>query len=217
MTIAPEIPGALEVMREAALDGVILSIGHSSASVDEIQIAIDNGASHVTHMFNAMKPFHHRDPGIITGSLLFDELKIELIADGIHVHPAVLKLLFKVKGSTGIILITDAVRASGMPDGEFILSGQKVTVKNGRVFLEDGTLAGSTLTMEQAIKTMVEKADVPITSAIRMGTLNPSRVIGKEHRKGILSTGKDADIVILDKNFNIHMTIYEGKIKFKKG
>jgi N-acetylglucosamine-6-phosphate deacetylase len=216
MTIAPELPGAYEVMREAALDGVILSIGHSIADIDEIQTAIHNGAAHVTHMFNAMKPFHHRDPGVITGSLLFDELKIELIADGIHVHPMVMKLLYKIKGASGIILITDAMKMCGLPDGEYEFADQKVIVKDKKIFLEDGTLAGSMLTMERAVKVMVELVDVPITSAVRMASLNPARVLGKEHRKGILATGKDADIVVLDKDFNVHMTIYEGEIKYKR-
>lgn len=216
MTIAPELPGALEVVREASLSGVIPSIGHSCVDVEGIKLAIANGAAHVTHMFNAMKPFHHRDPGVITGSLLFDELKIELIADGTHVHPDVMKLLYRIKGSGGIILITDAIRASGMPDGEFTIANMKVTVKNRRAFLSDGTLAGSTLTMEEAVKTMVEKVDVPITSAVRMASLNPARVVGKEHFKGIIAAGKDADIVVIDRNFTVHMTIFEGEIKYKR-
>jgi N-acetylglucosamine-6-phosphate deacetylase len=128
----------------------------------------------------------------------------------------VMKLLYKIKGPAGIILITDATRMAGMPDGEFEFAGQRVIVKNKKAFLEDGTLAGSTLTMEQAVKAMVELVDVPITSAVRMASLNPARVLGKEHSKGILATGKDADIVVLDKNFNVQLTIYEGEIKYKR-
>jgi N-acetylglucosamine-6-phosphate deacetylase len=214
MTIAPELPNTEEIMRAAAKNGVVLSIGHSAANYQEVLTAIDNGAAHVTHMFNAMKAFHHRDPGLVLASMLHTELKVELIADGIHVHPAVMRLMYQVKGEGGIILITDAIRACGMPDGEYPFMDQKIRLKDKRAYLPDGTLAGSTLTMEQAIRNMVQLVDVPLTHAVRMATLNGAKVLGLEHHKGILAVGKDADFVVLDRDFNVQMTVYEGKVKY---
>lgn len=216
MTIAPELPGCHDVMRAAANDRVVLSVGHSMALFHEIEAAIDNGAAHVTHMFNAMQPFHHREPGVIVGGLLRNELKLELIADGIHVHPAVMRLMYNIKGDGGIVLITDAIRASGMPDGDYTFMDQKIKVKDKKAFLEDGTLAGSTLTMEKAVKNMVELVGVPLTDAVRMASLNGAKVLGLESRKGILAVGKDADFVLLDGNFDVHLTIYEGNVKYDR-
>lgn len=214
MTIAPELPGVEQVMQEAAKNDVVLSIGHSAATYHEVLKAIDNGAAHVTHMFNAMKPFHHRDPGVVLAAMLHNELKVELIADGIHVHPAVMRLMYQVKGEGGIVLISDAIRASGMPDGEYTFMDQKILVKGRKAYLTDGTLAGSTLTMEQAVKNMVQLVDVPLTHAVRMATLNGAKVLGLEHHKGILAVGKDADFVVLDSDFGVRMTVYEGKIRY---
>ena len=217
MTIAPELPGNIDVIRAAASQGVVPSIGHTLALYDDIEKAIDNGAAHVTHMFNAMRPFHHREPGIMVAALLRNELKVELIADGIHVDPIVMKLLHNIKGSGGIILVTDAIRACGMPDGEYHFMDQKIIVKNKRAFLENGTLAGSTLTMEEAIRNMVRMVGVPLTDAVRMASLNGAKVLGLEHEKGILAVGKDADLVVMDDDFVVHATIYEGQIKYQKG
>ncbi len=214
MTIAPELPGAFEVMRAAATKGVVLSIGHSMASYEQIEAAIDNGAAHVTHIFNAMRPFHHRNPGVILGSLLRNELKIELIADTLHVHPAVMEFLLKLKGSSGIILITDSIRAGGMHAGEYEFADQKVYMKDKKAFLEDGTLAGSTLTLNSAIRNMVDIVGAKVTDAVRMASLNGAKVIGLP--KGILAVGKDADVVVLDENYNVEMTIHLGKIRYRK-
>ncbi|MDP1677710.1 MAG: N-acetylglucosamine-6-phosphate deacetylase [Bacteroidota bacterium] len=217
MTIAPELKGNIDVIRAAASQGVVPSIGHSLALYDDIEKAIDNGAAHVTHMFNAMRPFHHREPGIMVAALLRNELKVELIADGIHVDPIVMKLLHNIKGSGGIILVTDAIRASGMPDGDYHFMDQKIIVKNKRAFLENGTLAGSTLTMEDAVRNMVQLVGVPLTDAVRMASLNGAKVLGLEHEKGILAVGKDADLVVMDDQFTVHATIYEGQLKYRKG
>jgi N-acetylglucosamine-6-phosphate deacetylase len=213
MTLAPELPGMEDVMRAAAKNGVVLSIGHSAATFEEVLVAIDNGAAHITHMFNAMTPFHHRQPSVTVAALLQNELKVELIADGFHVHPAVMKLIYNIKGDGGIVLITDAIRASGMPDGEYAFMDQKIIVRQKKAYLENGTLAGSTLTMEQAVKNMVRLVGVPLTDAVRMASLNGAKVLGLEHKKGILAVGKDADLVVLNKDFDVQMTIYEGAIK----
>lgn len=214
MTIAPEIPGAVDVMRAAAQLGVVLSIGHSTATYDEVLIAIDNGAAHVTHIFNAMQQFHHRTPGVILASLLHNELKIELIADTLHVHPAVIQLLLKLKGSSGIVLVSDSIRAGGMHEGEYEFADQKIYMKGKKAFLADGTLAGSTLTLNLAVKNMIDAAGAKITEAIRMASLNPVKVLNLENKKGILAVGKDADIVILNSNYEVETTILGGNIVF---
>lgn len=217
MTIAPELPGAIEVMRAAAQEGVVLSIGHSMATYSEIEVAIDNGAAHVTHMFNAMKQLHHRQPSVALGALLRDELKIELIADTYHVHPAVMEFLLKVKKASGIILITDSIKPGGMHEGEETeFADQKVKVQGGKAVLEDGTIAGSSLTLNKAIKNMIEFANAKITESVRMASLNGAKVLNIENRKGILAAGKDADLVVMDSDFNVEMTIMRGKIVYKK-
>jgi len=213
MTIAPELPGALPVMREAAKNGVVLSIGHSTANYRQIEIAIDNGAAHVTHMFNAMRPLHHREPGVALASMLRDELKIELIADTHHVHPAVMEFLLKVKKPNGIVLITDSIKPGGMAEGEeFEFADQKVRIKGGKAMLDNGTIAGSSLTLNKAVKNMVETAGARITEAVRMASLNGAKVINMEHKKGILAVGKDADFVVLGNDYSVEMTVMKGEI-----
>jgi N-acetylglucosamine-6-phosphate deacetylase len=127
-----------------------------------------------------------------------------------------MKLIYQVKGSGGIILVTDAIRASGMPEGEYIFMDQKILMKDRRAYLPDGTLAGSTLTMNQAVKSMVQQVDVPLTDAVRMASLNGAKVLGLEHQKGIIAVGKDADLVVFDKVFDVHMTICEGEIRYRR-
>ncbi|MBW7888269.1 MAG: N-acetylglucosamine-6-phosphate deacetylase [Bacteroidetes bacterium] len=216
MTISPELKGNIDVIRAAASQGVVPSIGHTLAMYDDIEKAIDNGAAHVTHMFNAMRPFHHREAGIMVAALLRKELKVELIADGIHVHPIVMQLLYNIKGDGGIILVTDSIRAGGMPDGTYHFMDQQIIVKENRAFLPNGTLAGSTLTMERAVKTMVQQVGVPLTSAVRMASLNGAKVLGKEHQKGILAVGKDADLVLMNDQFEVEATICEGVLKYQR-
>ncbi|RLD11436.1 N-acetylglucosamine-6-phosphate deacetylase, partial [candidate division KSB1 bacterium] len=216
-TIAPELPGALDVIRDAAKKGVVISIGHSMATYKEIELAIDNGAAHVTHMFNAMKPLHHREPGVALAALLRDELKIELIADTYHVHPAMMEFLLKVKKPNGIILITDSITPGGMHEGEeFEFADQKVRIKGGKAVLDNGTIAGSTLTLNYAIKNMVETAGARITEAVRMASLNGAKVLNMDRKKGILSVGRDADLVVLGDDYAVDMTIMAGKIVYRR-
>ncbi len=215
MTIAPELPGALDAMRSAAGAGVVLALAHSKAPYEQIEEAIDNGLTQVTHIFNAMDPMHHRRPGVLTGALLCNELKVHLIADGLHVHPAVMRLLLKIKGPSGILLISDAVRASGMPDGEYDFTGRQVRVVDGRVTLPDGTLAGSSVTMDQAVRVMVEDVGATVTDAVRMASLNPARVIGFDRQKGVIAVGKDADLVVLDDDYNVRMTLVAGEVVYR--
>jgi N-acetylglucosamine-6-phosphate deacetylase len=178
-------------------------------------LAIDNGAAHVTHMFNAMKPIHHRNPGVAVAALLRDELKIQLIADTYHVHPATMEFLIKSKTPKGIVLITDSIRVGGMHEGEQTqFSDQKVTLSGDKAVMDDGTIAGSTLTLNKAIKNIIETTGLKITDAVRMATVNAAKVIKLD--KGILSSGKPADFVVLDKDLNVEMTIMKGEIRYSK-
>jgi N-acetylglucosamine-6-phosphate deacetylase len=217
MTIAPELPGAIPVIREAAKKGVIISIGHSMANYKEIMLAIDNGAAHVTHMFNAMRHLQHREPGVALAALLRDELKIELIADTYHVHPATMEFLLKVKKPNGIVLITDSITPGGMHEGEeFKFANQTVRIKGGKAMLDDGTIAGSTLTLNRAVKNMVETAGARITEAMRMASLNGAKVIGMADRIGILAVGKDADMVVLGDDYEVEKTILQGSVVYSR-
>ncbi len=232
MTIAPEIPGAMEVMRAAAMTEssrtptgkakhrpLHLSIGHSKASYEQVSEAIDNGLDGVTHIFNAMSGIHHRKPGILAGTLLRDELFVEVIADAVHVHPAILQLLLKVKKHDKILLVTDAIRAAGQPDGEYDFSGQKVIVRDGRAYLAHSpeTLAGSTLTMDRALRTMVFEAGATLEQAAQMASLNAARILAWKYRRGILAVGKDADLAILNADLEVQMTIKAGYVVYRKG
>lgn len=222
MTISPEMPGSLEVTRDAAMRGIHLAIGHSEASYEQVSEAIDNGLEGVTHIFNAMKPMHHRKPGVLVGTLLRDELFVEVIADAVHVHPAVLQLLLKIKTHDKIILVTDAISAAGMPDGQYEFSGQAVVVSKGRAYLTDpksptgrsDTLAGSTLTMDQAVWTMVRQAGATLPQAAQMASLNAARILRMKHCRGILAVGKDADMVIMDKDLRVEATIKAGRVLY---
>lgn len=215
MTIAPELDGALDVIKEASFYGVVCSIGHSTASYEVVDSAIDNGVAHITHMFNAMKPINHRDPGVATAAFLRDELKVQLIADTYHVHPATMELLIKSKTPKGVILITDSIRVGGMHEGEEThFSDQKVTVQGNKAVMNDGTIAGSTLTLNRAIKNIVETTETKLSDAVRMATVNPSKVVGCP--AGVLSSGKPANFVVLDREFNVEMTIMNGKVRYTK-
>lgn len=214
MTIAPELPGALDVIREASFRGVVISIGHSTASYEEIESAIDHGAAHVTHMFNAMSPINHRKPSVSVAALLRDELKVQLIADTYHVHPSVMELLLKTKSAKGIILITDSIRIGGMHEGEVSqFSDQKVVVKGNKAVMDDGTIAGSTLTLNIAIKNMIDKTNLRLEDAVRMATVNGAKVIGESKA---IAAGKVADLVVLDKDYGVEMTIMNGKIRYHR-
>ncbi|MBN2451918.1 MAG: N-acetylglucosamine-6-phosphate deacetylase, partial [Lentisphaeria bacterium] len=203
MTLAPELPGVQDVMQVAAQEGIALAVAHSEASYEDIEAAIDLGLTQVTHIFNAMPSLHHRTPGILAAAFQKRELKVHLIADGFHVHPAVVELLYKLKGSSGIVLISDAIHASGCPDGTYTLAERTVKVRRGKAYLEDGTLAGSTVTLDKSLQFMMENTDIPLQEAVRMATLNPARVLGLDHERGILAVGKDADMVVLDAHFNV--------------
>jgi len=216
VTIAPEMPGAIGLIKYLYKQGIIASVGHSNATYAQVQAGIQAGLSHVTHTFNAMRGLHHREPGVVGAALTSPELTVEVIADGIHIHPIVLEILTKIKEGEKVVLITDAMRAAGLKEGTYDLGGQEVIVTKGQARLKDGTLAGSVLTMDKAVKNMVNKIRIQLPKAIQMASFNPARSVGIDDKKGSLEPGKDADIVILNKNLETELTIVAGKIVYRR-
>lgn len=216
VTVAPEQDGGLPFVRYLKDHGVIPSIGHTKATYDDAVKAIEAGASSVTHCYNAMTGLHHREPGVVGAVLLHDELQAELIADGVHVHPKAMEVLYRSKGAEKITLVTDSLRAKGLPDGTYDLGGQDVSVKNGEARLPNGSLAGSTLKMHNGVKNMIEMLEVSIEEAVQMASTNPAKKLGVFDRKGSIEVGKDADLVVLNSNYEVLMTICRGKIAYKK-
>jgi N-acetylglucosamine-6-phosphate deacetylase len=208
MTIAPELAGAPELIAEASRRGVCVSLGHSDATLAETERGITAGARHATHTFNAMRPLGHRDPGILGAALVDDRLTADVIADGIHLDPMILELFLRAKGSERAVLITDAIAATGMPDGRYRLGSLEVEVQNGRC-TSDGKLAGSVLTMDRAIHNIANLPRWNLQMAIQLATANPARVVGQELR-GRLAPGMAADMVILNKDGSVQKTIVNG-------
>jgi len=207
-TLAPELDGGMEATEMLTQAGVTVSIGHSDATYAEALEAVRRGASQTTHHFNGMSPLHHREPGVAGAGLLCPELTTELICDGIHVHPAVVKLLFDVKGAQGICMITDAVGPAGLPDGEY----GDITMKDGQIWLKDGSsLAGSSLTMIQALKNAMRFTGYQLERLLPSFTEVPARQIGVSNRKGSLDVGKDADFLVVDEQLTLHATYVRGR------
>jgi N-acetylglucosamine-6-phosphate deacetylase len=209
MTIAAELPGATEVINVASQRGVVCSLGHSDATTDPTRDAIAAGARHATHTFNAMRPLDHRDPGVLGVVLDDDHLTADIIADGIHVDPCVVELFLKAKGPQRAVLISDAISATGMPDGTYQLGSFLVEV-SGETCLFQGKLAGSVLTLDRAVRNVMKFANWDLATAVHLATQNPARVIGSASAKGVLSTGADADIVVLSPAGVVVETICRG-------
>ncbi|KPV61989.1 MAG: N-acetylglucosamine-6-phosphate deacetylase [Candidatus Bathyarchaeota archaeon BA2] len=215
VTLAPEVNGSEELIKQLAKLGIVASIGHSNATYQEAMNAIELGVTHAAHTFNEMRSFHHREPGILGAVLVHDELTTELIPDNIHMHPVAMKLLVKTKGTNKVVLVTDAIQAAGMPNGKYKLGKQNVTVEKGVCRLESGELAGSTLTMDEAVRNTMKSVGTPLRTAIKMATINPAVAISVDKKKGSLEPGKDADIVIIDGEVNVYVTIVKGKVVYK--
>jgi N-acetylglucosamine-6-phosphate deacetylase len=202
LTIAPELLGALVCIDAAHRSGLVVGIGHTDATYEQARAAIMRGAHHAIHVYNAMRPFSHRDSGVIGAVLTSPEVTAELIADGIHVDETAMRLLLQAKGAGGVILISDGTSATGMPDGKYALGGLEVTVSGGVCRNAEGKLAGSTLTLDRALRNIVGLG-APLGDALRMLTLNPATLLGIECKKGSLRVGADADIVLLDDALNV--------------
>jgi N-acetylglucosamine-6-phosphate deacetylase len=217
VTVAPELEYGTDFVRYLRETGVIASIGHSDAVHEEMEKAVQAGATQVTHLFNGMRGIHHREPGVAGSALIFKELMVELIADGIHVRPEVMKLVINAKGTDGLILITDAMRAKCLKNGVYDLGGQDVSVADGKALLANGTLAGSILKMNDSIKNILDAADISLSQAVQMASVNPAKQLNVYDRKGSISPGKDADITILSNDYQVDMTFCRGEIAYKKG
>ena len=210
LTIAPELPGAPEVIAEAARRRVLVSIGHSDADLNAAQAGVRAGARHATHTFNAMRPLDHREPGILAEVLTDAQVSADIIVDGIHVAPSVVRLFLKAKGIEGSVLITDATAAAGMPDGRYQLGTMMVDVKNGMCTI-DGKLAGSVLTMDRAVRNVMEFGSWSLRHAIRAATLNPARAAGLADHYGALASGAEASFVVLSLAGDVRKTIVRGR------
>ncbi len=208
LTIAPELPGALEVITQAAARGVCVSLGHSNADLDAARAGFAAGARHATHTFNAMRPLDHRDPGILGEVLTDTRLSADIIADGIHLDPVIVQLFLKAKGPEAAVLITDATAATGMPNGRYRLGSLEVEVKDGRCMVGE-SLAGSVLTMDRAVRNVMQFAQWDLQQAVRLATLNPARVAGVKNG-GSIQAGAPADLVVLSPSGEVRSTIVRG-------
>jgi len=215
VTIAPEVEGGLEAIKTFVQHGLVVSIGHTVASTEEAEAAFAAGASQVTHMFNGMPPLHHRTPGIVGTALTTDGVMIELIADGVHLHPTTVRMAIAAKGVDGVILITDSISATGCPDGEYVLGPMKVIVKEGKARVESGALAGSTLTLERAVVNVTRWTDVGLGGAWQMASLNPARQLGMAGHVGRVAPGYDADLMAIDARGQVVLTMVGGEVVYQ--
>lgn len=212
ITVAPELPGAIELVRQAVAAGVVVAVGHSDADHQQALAAFDAGASLVTHLFNAMRPWHHREPGLVGAGLARADVVCELINDGIHLHDATATVAFHAAGSGRIALVTDAIAAAGTGDGELRLGAAGVHVSGGAARLADGqTLAGSTLSMDVAFRRAVRELGVPIEEAVRASSTTPARVLGIADRVGSLEAGRDADLLVLTEDLAVDAVMSGGR------
>lgn len=215
ITLAPELPGALDLVREAADAGVIAAVGHTDATGATARAAFDAGARVATHLFNAMRPLHHREGGPVSAALNDPRVTVELINDGVHVEPGVARLAFAAAGPSRVALITDAMAAAGMGDGDYRLGVMDVQVRDGRATLAGGTsIAGSTITMADAFRRAVTDVGLPIHEAALAASLTPARALGIAARAGSLEPGKDADLVVLDDDFQVTWVMKHGRRVF---
>jgi N-acetylglucosamine-6-phosphate deacetylase len=216
MTLAPELPANAAVLETLAQRGITASAGHTDASYDDMVVAVGRGLRHVTHTYNAMRGFSHRDPGCVGACLTLDLLRCELIADGLHVGPPAMDLLVRARGIGGVVLVSDAVRPTGLSDGEYQLDHRRVHVRDGAVRLGDGGLAGSILTLDRALRNLSRATGMdpgalwPVTSA------NAARSAGVDQRKGRLEPGMDADLVLLDEDVTVALTVVEGRVAYER-
>lgn len=216
VTVAPEIEGMDAFIRYAVDNGIEIAIGHSNASYDQVMHAADLGARHSTHLFNGMLGLHHREPGTVGGILSDPRISAHIIVDGIHLHPAIVELVIRLKGVDDTILISDAMRAAGLTDGKYDLGGQEVTVKKGEARLTSGNLAGSTLTLEKAMKNAMQFCHLDLPQVLPMATRNPARALHLEDRKGAIKPGYDADLAFFNDEMDVQATMVMGKWVYRK-
>lgn len=211
--IAPENEGAMEFIDEVK-DEVVVSIAHTTSDYDTTAEALKRGASHVTHLYNAMPSLHHRDPGVIGAARDDQNCHVELICDGVHIHPSTVRATFAMFGAERIILISDSMRATGLTDGQYTLGGQDVFVKGPKATLADGTIAGSATDLMGCIRVAVQRMEISLEDAVACATINPAKEIGIDDRCGSIAPGKDADFVLLDQDLNVKAVYIDGKKAF---
>jgi N-acetylglucosamine-6-phosphate deacetylase len=211
ITLAPEVEGAKELIEYLKKLGIAISLGHSKANYKEAMDGIRWGIGHSTHLYNAMTPFSHREPGVV-GAIFDSDITTETISDGIHISYPSLRIAYKQKGFNKVLLVTDAMMACGMVDGKYSLGGQDVFVKDGAARLEGGTLAGSILTLDKAIRNVYKNCNYELYDIIKMATYNGARHCGVHHRKGLIQEGYDADLVLFDEDINIKKVIINGQL-----
>lgn len=216
MTLAPEQDGALDVVRRLVQRGVTASIGHSDATAEQVIVAEKAGVRHATHTFNAMRPLHHRDPGVVGAVMASDQIRGELIADGVHVDPLAMRALIRAKSAHGVALITDAVAPAGLGDGDYTFDGRPIRVRLGRATLADGTIAGSVGTADDNFRRIIRECGVSLVEAFIMSALTPARAVNLADRKGQVAAGRDADLVVLDSELQVRLTICRGEVAYSR-
>ncbi|MBN2781328.1 MAG: N-acetylglucosamine-6-phosphate deacetylase [Candidatus Marinimicrobia bacterium] len=214
MTVAPELEGMHELALYCAKHGIVMAAGHSNATYEDMMEGVKSGILHSTHFFNAMRRLHHRDPGVVGAIMIYPNIACEIIADGYHIHPAIVKLLQRVKPIHKIVLVTDSLRPTGQMTGKLTANHEEVFLRDGLfVRKEDETIAGSALTMITGVRNLVEDMNIPLEDALRMASCNPATVISKQIETGYIMPGREADIVVFDENYDIKLTMVHGEIK----
>ena len=216
ITCAPEIPGGMEFIEEAVRKGIRISVGHSGATYDQVIEAADHGATQATHLFNGMQGLHHREPGTVGGALADERIYPQVISDGVHLHPGIVKIIVNAKSVDKVILITDSIRGAGLPDGDYENKGQKFSVRAGIARTPEGGLSGSTLTMDAALKNAMKFTGKPLEEVLSMATSVPAQAMGISVNKGNVVVGGDADLVLLNQELYVEKTLVGGNIVYER-
>jgi N-acetylglucosamine-6-phosphate deacetylase len=215
MTLAPEAPDALKAVNWLTERGVVAAAGHTDASYEEALRAFDHGVTHLSHFYNGMRGLHHREPGVVGAGLTDGRVTLELVADGVHVHPAALRLAVVARGASKVALVSDSVKPAGLPDGEYSFDGRALHVQGRRITLSDGVIAGSGIRLNDAVGVMVEEAGVALTEAVQMASNTPARILRLTPRKGRLAEGSDADITVMDWRYRVLRTMVGGETVYE--
>jgi len=215
MTIAPELPGALQLIPTLKAEGVVCSFGHSQADYEQTVAGIQAGIHHATHLFNAMMPMHHRDPGPVPALLECGEVSAQIIADGVHIHPAMLRMAVQRLGGNRLVLITDGMQAMGLPDGRYLYNGLDYESKNGTTRYLDGTLIGTSLGLSELVARCARHGGCSLEQAVRAASYNPACVLGLQEHRGSVEEGKDADLVVLNPDLSVHLTLRSGRCVYR--
>ncbi len=216
MTLAPELPGNAEIIRTLVQNGAIVSFGHSKATYEEAACGFDTGISHVTHLFNAMPSLHHRDPGPLGAIFERSDVTCQVIADGVHSHPSVLRLAYHALGPSRFVTITDGIQAMGLPDGRYVYNNMEYEARDGAARYKDGTLIGTAVGLSQLLARLIRFTHCSMVAAIETVTVNTARILGLEKRKGSIAPGYDADLVILDRDLSVRTTIVGGQVVYQE-